>query len=1123
MASTAGSFKRRDYLIANEKIVRELWSKRKPYEIEARDQKDAEDESFYVTFPFPYMNGRLHLGHAFSLTKSEFTARFQRLQGKRVLWPFAFHCTGMPIAACADKLKHEIADNANGYKLPVPEGQETEEVVLSTQQTYGSKKSKAVAKTGGARSQWEILRSLGVSENEIPQFADANHWLSYFPPLGKSDLEKFGLGVDWRRAFITTAKNPYFDKFVQWQFKLLLERDRLKFGLRPAIFSRIDDQPCADHDRASGEAVNPQAYTLIKLRVERVPDAWLARASCLRGKQIFLTAATLRPETMYGQTNCFVLPGGDYGVFPAFDRQLTMEEIVSGQKGYVAAKTMAVAEMTSQCNVYYVCSIRAASNMAFQGIIPLAPQDANHSFQNPHSVLNLKGTDMIGLAVLPPLSAHKIVYALPLPSIKMDKGTGIVTSVPSDAPDDYAMLRDLRNKEKLRAEFGVKLEWCEKDVVEVLEIPGYGCRAAADLCEKRKVNSWKDEDKLKEIKQELYIKSFYEGIMIIGQHNGKQVKDVKETIKEEMIANNEALNYLEPERKVVSRSGDDCIVALCNQWYSDFGNSEWTKAVMNHVEDETAFEAFGQRSAYVHTVDWLEGWACSRNYGLGTLLPWEAEQGNHVLIESLSDSTVYFAYYTIAHYLQGDLYGATPGLFNIKPDDLTMEVFNYVFYQTDELPLDSNISDQHLKILRQSFLYWYPMNLRCSGKDLVPNHLTMSLFHHAAIWPKHPELWPRGFYVNGHVMLDSEKMSKSTGNFLSLDEACDAFSADGARIALADAGDSVDDANFERQTANTGLMKLYILCQFVEEVLQKKQQGVLRTGPKTLLDKVFENEMVNLCEKAKEAYQGMIMRDALKFSFFEFISLKDTYRNIMESGTEFHEELIFKWIEAFCLVMSPIACFTCEHIWSVLLQKPELVVNERWPTFDAPFNGDMHRQFVLLTDVAESARKQLDKLGGKKGKDSAAQSKPEAAIFFVARSYQPWQQEVLKVLKTIALDPKTHTPLHPKFIDVIKNDEHLKSQIPASQFKEALGFASFHMKEEVRLRGPSALDLEVPFDELSLLKSYTDYLQRSTGIKKIQFRYKEEGHPLDKGNFKSNLATPGKPAVMFLQSESMLG
>ena len=39
------------------------------------------------------------------------------------------------------------------------------------------------------------------------------------------------------------------------------------------------------------------------------------------------------------------------------------------------------------------------------------------------------------------------VYTLPMLTIKENKGTGVVTSVPSDSPDDYAALRDLKSKE----------------------------------------------------------------------------------------------------------------------------------------------------------------------------------------------------------------------------------------------------------------------------------------------------------------------------------------------------------------------------------------------------------------------------------------------------------------------------------------------------------------------------------------------------------------------------------------------------------------------------------------------------------------------------------------------------
>jgi len=55
-----------------------------------------------------------------------------------------------------------------------------------------------------------------MTDEEIPSFQDPNHWLDFFPPLGKRDLEDFGLATDWRRSFFTTDKNPYFDSFVRW-------------------------------------------------------------------------------------------------------------------------------------------------------------------------------------------------------------------------------------------------------------------------------------------------------------------------------------------------------------------------------------------------------------------------------------------------------------------------------------------------------------------------------------------------------------------------------------------------------------------------------------------------------------------------------------------------------------------------------------------------------------------------------------------------------------------------------------------------------------------------------------------------------------------------------------------
>jgi leucyl-tRNA synthetase len=100
VSSSSKGFAKRDALLANEREVQKLWEDNKAFEASAlmSDEK-MESGKFLVTFPYPYSNGMLHIGHAFSLTKAVFRAQFERHQGKNVLFPFAFHCTGMPIQA----------------------------------------------------------------------------------------------------------------------------------------------------------------------------------------------------------------------------------------------------------------------------------------------------------------------------------------------------------------------------------------------------------------------------------------------------------------------------------------------------------------------------------------------------------------------------------------------------------------------------------------------------------------------------------------------------------------------------------------------------------------------------------------------------------------------------------------------------------------------------------------------------------------------------------------------------------------------------------------------------------------------------------------------------------------
>ena len=107
---------------------------------------------------------------------------------------------------------------------------------------------------------------------------------------------------------------------------------------------------------------------------------------------------------------------------------------------------------------------------------------------------------------------------------------------------------------------------------------------------------------------------------------------------------------------------------------------------------------------------------------------------------------------------------------------------------------------------------FYPMDIRSSGKDLIPNHLSFCIYVHSALFPE--SMWPRSMRANGHLLLNGKKMSKSTGNSLTLNDSIAKFGADASRLALANAGDGVDDANFEEDDANKLILRLYTLIEF---------------------------------------------------------------------------------------------------------------------------------------------------------------------------------------------------------------------------------------------------------------------------------------------------------------------
>jgi len=111
-----------------------------------------------------------------------------------------------------------------------------------------------------------------------------------------------------------------------------------------------------------------------------------------------------------------------------------------------------------------------------------------------NKVAEISGKELIGTPVKAPLCQYERVYVLPLVTISMEKGTGVVTSVPSDAPDDYAAFNEYKNDPKKREFYGIDAKWVEGiDVVPIIDIPEYGTTIAVKLCTDMKVQGQKDK------------------------------------------------------------------------------------------------------------------------------------------------------------------------------------------------------------------------------------------------------------------------------------------------------------------------------------------------------------------------------------------------------------------------------------------------------------------------------------------------------------------------------------------------------------------------------------------------------------------------------------------------------
>ncbi|EDO40444.1 predicted protein, partial [Nematostella vectensis] len=328
------------------------------------------------------------------------------------------------------------------------------------------------------------------------------------------------------------------------------------------------------------------------------------------------------------------------------------------------------------------------------------------------------------------------------------------------------------------------------------------------------------------------------------------------------------------------------------------------------------------------------------------------------------------------------------------------------------------------------------------------------------------------------------------------------------RLALADAGDTLEDANFVEKMADAGILRLYTFHEWIREMIASKDQ--LRTGPKTSYeDRVFESEINQAIRQTELNYEQMTYRDAVKTGFYELQASRDKYREMCLNGM--HRDLVFRFIEVQTLLLSPICPHLCEDIWKVI-GKSGSILNADWPVA-GDVDETLLKSAVYLTSSTHEFRLRIKNLlapKGKKQKDAPPPAKPTHGLVYVASSFPPWQHVTLTTLKQLYHSNGGAFPDNRIIMNSLKDAAEVKKYM-----KKLMPFVQY-VRSNVERDGPSAMDTTVPFNELEVLRENEGYLKKALDLVHLEIKPSSEGDAKVQEE-----CAPGKPFTVF-SAQSMV-
>ncbi|MEM0173953.1 MAG: class I tRNA ligase family protein, partial [Sulfolobaceae archaeon] len=397
----------------------------------------------------------------------------------------------------------------------------------------------------------------------------------------------------------------------------------------------------------------------------------------------------------------------------------------------------------------------------------------------------------------------------------------------------------------------------------------------------------------------------------------KPVPEARQIITNFLISEGLGRKILEiMNRPVYCRCGNEVVVKILkDQWFIDYGNKEWKEKARKLLYSMRIYPE-EVRKDFDFVIDWLQKRACARTRGLGTPLIWDKKW----IIESLSDSTIYMAYYTISHKIKE---------YKLRPSQLTSEFWDYVILglgDINEISKKLDIPIQILEDLRREFLYWYPLDIRHSGKDLIPNHLTFFIFNHAALFPE--ELWPKAIAVNGFVLYEGKKMSKSLRNIVPLRKAIKQYSPDVVRVVLTSTAELGSDTNFYDSYARSFVETLRRFYELIKK--SKDYNGNIYDYP----EKILESKLNSFIKEIAKYMDELSLRESMNKLFYEFYDLIRFYFELVQAeGREPNRNVLAKVWNKWVRMIAPFVPHFAEELWREL-GNTTFVSLESWPEIE---------------------------------------------------------------------------------------------------------------------------------------------------------------------------------------------